>query len=76
MGTRQKRLVSEDFRLVREQLTRQAERIRQFRRVPSAFDALVAECLDPDPDRPSIPRLAEALEDIPSDPGPGWTTGP
>lgn len=68
----------EDGETVYEQLSRRAERVRQFRRVPAAFDALVAGCLDPDPDRrPSIPQLAETLGAISGDPGPGrWATGP
>ncbi len=45
-----------------EQLERRAERVRQFRRVPKEFDALVAHCLDPDPARrPTVAGLMKTL---------------
>jgi len=46
-----------------EQLERRAEPIRWYRRVPAAFDDLVAGCLEPEPTRrPTIDELARSLK--------------
>ena len=46
-----------------EQLERRAEPVRLYRRVPAAFDDLVAGCLEPDPTRrPTIDELARSLK--------------
>lgn len=45
-----------------EQVSGRADPVRAHRRVPAAFDALVAACLDPDPNaRPTIARVADVL---------------
>ncbi len=45
-----------------EQLERRAEPVRWYRRVPAAFDDLVAGCLEPEPTRrPNIDALARSL---------------
>ncbi len=45
-----------------EQLERRAEPVRWYRRVPAAFDDLVAGCLEPEPTRrPTIDGLAMSL---------------
>lgn len=46
-----------------EQLERAAEPVRRYRRVPAAFDELVAACLDSEPERrPSLSELTSSLE--------------
>ena len=48
-----------------DQLERGADRVRAHRRVPAAFDGLIASCLDPLPaGRPSVEELAEALDEL------------
>ncbi len=45
-----------------EQLERRAEPVRSYRRVPVAFNDLVARCLEPDPSRrPTVEELAQGL---------------
>ena len=45
-----------------EQLTRRADPVRAHRRVPAAFNDIVARCLDPDPDaRPTVAELTSTL---------------
>jgi len=45
-----------------EQLTRRADPVRAHRRVPAAFNDIVARCLDPDPDaRPTVAELTNTL---------------
>ena len=48
-----------------EQLERRAEPVRLYRRVPVAFDDLVAGCLEPDPTRrPTVDGLARDLTSL------------
>ena len=48
-----------------EQLERRAEPVRLYRRVPVAFDDLVAGCLEPDPTRrPTVGELARDLTSL------------
>jgi serine/threonine protein kinase len=48
-----------------EQLERQAEPVRSYRRVPAAFNDLVRSCLEPDPARrPTAGELAQALNKL------------
>lgn len=48
-----------------EQLERAAGRVREHRRVPLAFDSLIASCLDPDPaERPTVAGLSEVLDEM------------
>ena len=45
-----------------EQLTRRADPVRAHRRVPAAFNDIVARCLDPDPGaRPTVAELMNTL---------------
>ena len=45
-----------------EQVSGRADPVRVHRRVPAAFDALIAACLDPDPSaRPTVANLANTL---------------
>ncbi|HEV2742246.1 MAG TPA: serine/threonine-protein kinase [Rubrobacter sp.] len=45
-----------------EQLTRRADPVRTHRRVPAAFNDVVARCLDPDPGaRPTVAELTNTL---------------
>jgi serine/threonine protein kinase len=45
-----------------EQLTRRADPVRAHRRVPAAFNDIVARCLDPDPGaRPTVAELMSTL---------------
>ena len=45
-----------------EQLTRRADPVRAHRRVPAAFNDVVARCLDPDPGaRPTVAELTNTL---------------
>ena len=48
-----------------EQLTRRADPVRAHRRVPAAFNDVVARCLDPDPGaRPTVAELTETLRTL------------
>ena len=48
-----------------EQLTRWADPVRAHRRVPAAFNDVVARCLDPDPaGRPTVAELTNALRTL------------
>ena len=48
-----------------EQLERQAEPVRHYRRVPAAFDDLVDSCLEPDPAlQPTVDEVARSLAAI------------
>lgn len=48
-----------------EQLERQAEPVRSYRRVPATFNDLVGSCLEPDPARrPTLGELAGAMNKL------------
>jgi serine/threonine protein kinase len=48
-----------------EQLERQAEPVRSYRRVPATFNDLVGSCLEPDPARrPTLGELADAMNKL------------
>ena len=48
-----------------EQLTRRADPVRAHRRVPAAFNDIVARCLDPDPRaRPTVTELTNTLRTL------------
>ena len=48
-----------------EQLTRRADPVRAHRRVPAAFNDIVARCLDPDPGaRPRVAELTNTLRTL------------
>jgi serine/threonine protein kinase len=48
-----------------EQLERRAVPVRSYRRVPTAFNALVSSSLEPDPTRrPTVAELAHTLNDL------------
>ncbi len=48
-----------------EQLTRRADPVRTHRRVPAAFNDVVARCLDPDPGaRPTVAELTNTLRTL------------
>ena len=48
-----------------EQLTRRADPVRAHRRVPAAFNDVVARCLDPDPGaRPTVAELTNILRTL------------
>ncbi|HEY3036465.1 MAG TPA: hypothetical protein VGJ54_17640, partial [Streptosporangiaceae bacterium] len=45
-----------------EQLTRRADSVRVYRRVPAAFATAVDSCLEPEPARrPTVDQLFDAL---------------
>ena len=48
-----------------EQLTRRADPVRAHRRVPAAFNDVVARCLEPEPGaRPTVAELADTLRTL------------
>lgn len=48
-----------------EQLTRRADPVRAHRRVPAAFNDLIARCLDPDPEhRPTVADMTNTLRTL------------
>ena len=50
---------------VYEQLTRRADPVRAHRRVPAAFNDVVARCLEPEPGaRPTVAELADTLRTL------------